>query len=290
MRLSLGSQCALAQARQFAARDRADLVLFHSSHGDEFIDPLTAHAAIVSLGGTPEGLRALESAREECARAGLRVELEFSPERPVKAFVERVRRGDIDLVVVGKRSRSDLDGRRLGSFSSQMLRYCPGPVLVVPPRPGPQEGPVLAATDLSEVGASAVRSAAGLADRWGVDLHVVHAFHLPLELMHFAAREPREDPRARLERLESEAEAAIAQGLAGAPGAERARLHVSCASPSRAILAAVELLHPRVLVMGTVSRGGLAGILHGNTAERVLPRVDCALLAVKPPDFVSPLR
>ncbi|HEX6885840.1 MAG TPA: universal stress protein, partial [Planctomycetota bacterium] len=43
------------------------------------------------------------------------------------------------------------------------------------------------------------------------------------------------------------------------------------------------------LVMGSVSRGGIAGLLLGNTAERLLDRVSCSLLTIKPQDFVSPV-
>jgi universal stress protein E len=42
-------------------------------------------------------------------------------------------------------------------------------------------------------------------------------------------------------------------------------------------------------VMGTISRGGIPGVLVGNTAERLLPRLDCSLLTVKPEDFVCPV-
>ena len=45
-----------------------------------------------------------------------------------------------------------------------------------------------------------------------------------------------------------------------------------------------------VLVMGTVARGGLDGLLIGNTAERMLRTLTCSILAVKPDDFVSPVR
>ena len=44
-----------------------------------------------------------------------------------------------------------------------------------------------------------------------------------------------------------------------------------------------------LLVMGTVARSGLNGVLIGNTAERVLDEVPCSVLAVKPPGFVSPI-
>jgi nucleotide-binding universal stress UspA family protein len=45
-----------------------------------------------------------------------------------------------------------------------------------------------------------------------------------------------------------------------------------------------------VLVMGTVARRGIAGMLIGNTAERVLRKLPCSVLTVKPDGFVSPVR
>jgi nucleotide-binding universal stress UspA family protein len=45
-----------------------------------------------------------------------------------------------------------------------------------------------------------------------------------------------------------------------------------------------------LLVMGTVARAGIAGVLIGNTAERVLRKLPCSVLAVKPAGFVSPVR
>jgi nucleotide-binding universal stress UspA family protein len=45
-----------------------------------------------------------------------------------------------------------------------------------------------------------------------------------------------------------------------------------------------------LVVMGTVARAGLAGMLIGNTAERVLRKLPCSVLTVKPSGFVSPVR
>lgn len=44
-----------------------------------------------------------------------------------------------------------------------------------------------------------------------------------------------------------------------------------------------------LVVMGTVARGGIAGLLIGNTAERVLRKLPCSVLAVKPDGFVCPV-
>jgi nucleotide-binding universal stress UspA family protein len=44
-----------------------------------------------------------------------------------------------------------------------------------------------------------------------------------------------------------------------------------------------------LIVMGTVARTGIAGLLIGNTAERLLRRLPCSVLAVKPDGFRSPV-
>ncbi|MEO1331227.1 MAG: universal stress protein [Pseudomonadota bacterium] len=43
------------------------------------------------------------------------------------------------------------------------------------------------------------------------------------------------------------------------------------------------------IVMGTVGRTGISGLLIGNTAETILSRVNCSVLTVKPEGFVSPV-
>ena len=45
-----------------------------------------------------------------------------------------------------------------------------------------------------------------------------------------------------------------------------------------------------VLVMGTVARGRIPGMLIGNTAEQVLRKLPCSVLTVEPDGFVSPVR
>jgi len=45
-----------------------------------------------------------------------------------------------------------------------------------------------------------------------------------------------------------------------------------------------------ILVMGTVARTGIAGFTMGNTAENILQKLECSLLAMKPNGFVSPVK
>ena len=42
------------------------------------------------------------------------------------------------------------------------------------------------------------------------------------------------------------------------------------------------------LVMGTLARSGIAGLIMGNTAETIVQNLNCSLIALKPDEFVSP--
>lgn len=45
-----------------------------------------------------------------------------------------------------------------------------------------------------------------------------------------------------------------------------------------------------LLIVGTLSRTGIAGWLIGNTAEKLLRRVDCSVFVVKPDGSILPVR
>ncbi len=45
-----------------------------------------------------------------------------------------------------------------------------------------------------------------------------------------------------------------------------------------------------ILVMGTVARTGIKGLLIGNTAENIVQKLSCSLIALKPSGFISPVK
>jgi len=59
--------------------------------------------------------------------------------------------------------------------------------------------------------------------------------------------------------------------------------------PSKVIPQYIKKLHIDLIVMGTVARTGLAGVIMGNTAEDILSQIDCSVLAIKPPGFKTPI-
>jgi nucleotide-binding universal stress UspA family protein len=59
--------------------------------------------------------------------------------------------------------------------------------------------------------------------------------------------------------------------------------------PRKEIPALAERLDVDLVVMGTVARTGVPGLLMGNTAETILNQIDCSVLAIKPPGFKTPV-
>lgn len=285
VRPTSGAKRALEVARWLATEPGTRVTLVHSMHDDErWHEGEASYVQVARLSRS-----ALDALLEAEIGAhidrGAVVEMVTSDERPDLAITREVLRTGADVTIVGKRAECDADGRKLGNVSMKLLRECPGAVWVA--KPGPDVPPitVLAATDLGPVGTRALRLAAEVAAASDAELHVVHAFGLPLDVQLGRG----ESEAAFTSRQRSEGLATLEAQLASTPMAGRAELHVTLSSPSHAVVAVAERICPDLVVMGTVARKGIPGLLLGNTAERLLGRLDSSILVVKPEDFVCPV-
>ena len=73
------------------------------------------------------------------------------------------------------------------------------------------------------------------------------------------------------------------------PGIEDLEASILRGKPSNMITRYVGNHEIDLLVMGSVTRTGIPGLIIGHTAERVLHQVDCSVLMLKPHGFVSPV-
>jgi nucleotide-binding universal stress UspA family protein len=121
-------------------------------------------------------------------------------------------------------------------------------------------------------------------------LSVVHVWELYAEsVLH--ARMPADE----LQRLEREARAGLEQSYdkllsQHALSIRNKDVHLLQGEPAAVIERFVEQHGVDLLVLGTVARGGISGLLMGNTAEQLMGKVKCSLLALKPDGFVSPIQ
>ena len=282
--LTPGSRKAVQRAAWIANRVEASLTLLHSQKLDEYWDSETG-TFVNGRGDEGERRRVLEVAVAELAREGVKAEFLVSSDSAWLAIIREVLRKEIDVVVAGKRTDVHSDDRKLGTVARKLVRKCPCAVWLEDPRETVDPSVILAATDLTPVGDRVVVLAASVAHAFGAELHIVHAYALSMEAQ-LAGGETRQDyehgkRKTALDQIE--------RALASTPMAGAAKLHVGLTSPTQAVLGGVARLRPGLVVMGTVSRGGVPGLLIGNTAERLIDKIDCALLTVKPEDFVCPV-
>jgi universal stress protein E len=223
----------------------------------------------------------VEQASRQGITAGSRVDFG-------KSWVELIRqvlRGNHDLLIAGTRDRGGLKSMLLGCTGIKLLRKCPCPVWITKPQADRKIATILVAHDLTPVGEMAMELGSTMAKVQDAQLHVLHALKYPEVDCMLPARVSAEDAAE----YETDAKQQIAAQLAKVELTRPALVCVVKEPPDIAILNHIETHKVDLLVMGTIARTGIPGVIVGNTAERLLPQIPCSVLAVKPADFESPI-
>ena len=234
-------------------------------------------------------LRIVEQAREEGITA-----------KPAcacgKAWYEMIRtvvQQHHDLLIIGShRGHRSLNDLILGSTGKRLLRKCPCPVWVTSPSTQGKIRRILAPTDFTTSSDAGIQLAQSLATGWNAELHLLHVIEMPFEhvLVSRASAEQLAEYREGLRRSEEANfdETLARNGLAGL--VPKTNQHMVAGTASTSILSAIQEMEIDLVVMGTVARSGLTGLLVGNTAEQLLPNLPCSILALKPDSFQCPVR
>lgn len=176
-----------------------------------------------------------------------------------------------DLIVVGTHGRSAPGRYLLGSVAETLVRSAGIPLVVVPEGAHARfgtHGAVLCATDFSEPSEDGLRHAAAVA----------HALDRPLELLHVEDATPGDPLRPETEaRLEDEAASVRTRhhGLS-------VRGRVRAGEPSTTIVEHAEEHHMGLIVIGTRGTRGLARVLIGSVADRVVRKATVPVLVIPP--------
>lgn len=229
---------------------------------------------------------------------------------PWLEIVRHVIRDGIDLLMKsaegGPRKR-----QLLGTNDLHLLRKCPCPVWIVKPGQTTKFGRVIAGVDLNDgrlgvtdpvreaLNTEVMAMAAAVATAEFAELHVAHAWEAPFEsaLRTGFARRPEAEVIQYVEQVRHERSVAMSQAIDALRlriGEEaykflQPRCHLVKGPARTRIPTLARRLGADLLVMGTVGRTGIAGMVIGNTAEAILREIDIAVLAIKPAGFVSPV-
>jgi len=219
--------------------------------------------------------------------------------RPFLEIIGQVLRNDHDLVVMAADS---LEGARFitfGTTSMHLMRKCPCPVWVIKPSKRPRFQNVMAAIDAGdenpqgrELNRKVLQLASSIARNEQCALHITYAWQFQGSDAENMRSEISETMRNEIfERNQNYHREKVLQALSDIDlGAITPEIHVPKGNPGLLIpeIAADQSID--LIVMGTVSRTGIAGLLIGNAAELVLRQVRCSVLTAKPDGFQSPVK
>lgn len=260
--LSSRSDRALRRAAMLAQTAGAELLVLHAIDDDQprsMVEAERREALVV--------LREQVASVPELGAGGATLLIEEGD--PFEAILRGADAKAVDRVVLGEHRRRALRYIFAGTTVERVMRHGQHPVLVVNQPPAGPYRHAVAATDLSEHSARAIRTALrlGLLDQ--ARLTVVHGF----EPAGMGALALAGAPAATVAPHEAKAGRAAASGL----GAFVAALHLPAPSEQRVVMG-----RPDLLVVGRAGAGFLRRAVMGSTAAEVLGAVRCDALAVPP--------
>ncbi len=229
---------------------------------------------------------------------------------PFLEIIREVLKRDHDLVIKVPDSQDWLD-RLFGSDDMHLLRKCPCPVWLIKPRGKKPFKRILAAIDVSNMypqGELASRHAlnrqilemaSSLALTDFAELHIVHAWDtLGENVLHGPFADfPKEKIEAyvdQVRRRRADNVDTLVQDVIHKLGPEalnylKPEIHLEKGVARKEIPACAKRIGADLVVMGTVARTGVPGFIMGNTAETILNLIECSVLAIKPPGFITPV-
>jgi universal stress protein E len=232
----------------------------------------------------------LETLAEPLRERGLDVATSTSWDHPlVDGIIRKVAASKPWIVVKDTHHHNVLKRTILSNTDWGLIRDCPAPLYLVKPSDTVANPNIYAAVDPThlhdkpaQLDRGIVDIAQLLADGLQGTLHVVHSYAYPAALA-----VPEAAPVAELaEAVEEEHRRAFTEFLASYP-IPTDNTHLLQGLPHETLPELTEGGGVDLIVMGAISRSGLDRVFVGNTAERVLDRLSCDLLIVKPEGFAS---
>lgn len=183
-------------------------------------------------------------------------------------------RAEADLVIKSTFRHGKLQRLLHSTSDFTIMRHSPAPVLLVRERKSFSGKVILAALDLVSrdeghmgLNNAVVKNAREMAVFTGLPLHVIAAVPAKPDFSHLLAG------------LEDHPGGEIA-ALAESFGVALNHFHVQRGDAKRVIVEKAHALKADIVVLGVSARSGVQGVLVGSTAQKIVDKLDCDVLAV----------
>lgn len=215
--------------------------------------------------------------------------------RPFQAAIIEVLKNNHDLVIKSTHLHSKLSAILFTPTDWNLLRKCPVPVLLVKHHQWPENGNILCAIDCKSIqdeehhqlNQQILTAAKIMAEMINANIHIVNAY--PSPPMNIMLELPEFDPINYEDGLKKFHQKTLNE-YAQANNISAHRTHLRQGLPEEVISDVAKEIDAELVILGTVGRSGLSATLLGHTAEQVIDKLDCDLLALKPQGFISPIK
>ncbi|TWU24788.1 universal stress protein [Bythopirellula polymerisocia] len=283
--MSSATSTAIENGLWLAKHNNAQLVFFTALEVPNYIRFVAEKRGDVESLLIGEYEERLNTLVQRAKREGIKASYVLTVGKSWVEMIRQVLKKQHDIVIVGTRQRGIATSALFGSTGMKLLRKCPCAVWVGKPQADQNATSILVADDLTPVSGLALELGVSMAQLQGAQLHVLHVLELGMGRPSWDSFEIRTRARAEAaKQLEAQLVRVNATVLQ-CP----ARIEIVVDAADSAILREIAENNVGLLVMATVARSGIAGIITGNTAERLLPQIPCSVLAIKPPGFESPV-
>ncbi len=241
-----------------------------------------------------ERKQALEHSVRPFSDIGYQVTSEVVPfTRLYESIIEQAIKSGADFVLKPMRQHSIARRIIMTSTDWNLVRFCPKPLYLVNGATEVHSKPVLAAIDvenpddehaqLNEIVAQQAKVLGGVLEG---PVHCVNSWHVSPAVIAAGSADPTPYEIGRdmqVDHIKKTKAFAVSHGL------PESAVNVGEGTPAQVVHDVAKEIDAGVLVIGTVARSGISGLLIGNTAEAVLEGSTTDVLVVKAPGFEYPL-
>jgi len=306
---ALANSIALERAVALALNNQASLTLVDS------VDSIPTEMQMAVTAITPqelvdmevsEKLEQLQQVVTCAAKNGVDIKTNVLIGKPFLEVIRQVLRNKHDLVIKCVEPSATLKDVLFGSTDMHLMRKCPCPVWIIKPTEHQHYRRILAAVDRDPedtvkdvLNRQILEMSTSMALTEFSELHIVHAWHLVTENIFRSDRTDvtdaevdamvAEEANKRKQWLENLVSTYGSKGDKDAVDYLDPQLHLIKGDAKHIVPTIARELNVDLIIMGTIARTGIPGFFMGNTAESILTQIDCSVLTIKPPDFVSPV-